>query len=112
MNIDSWNLKFHTTHTTIWINMDQFQDCENSRIIIVLKFVSLFLMMECIPAKFYFNITDLLISQMSAIRISLSIDACRMSVVSMTFTKSIDYFLWWIIWHLVRIDTLLNLSKI
>jgi len=63
--------------------------------------------MEGIPARSYFNIADLPISRMPAIRISLSIDACH-TVVSMTFTKNkknVIYFVWWIIWHFVRTDT-------
>jgi len=42
----------------MWIDIDQSQYCENSRIIIVLKSVSLFLAMEWIFAKSYFNIAD------------------------------------------------------
>jgi len=95
--------------------MDQFQYCENSRVIIVQKSVSLSLAMEWIPARPYFNIADLPISWMPAIRISLSIDVCCTSVVSTTFIKSkknINYFVWWIIWHFVRTNILLNLSKL
>jgi len=79
--------------------MDQSQYYENSRVIIVLKSVSLSLAMGWIPARYYFNIADLPISRMPAIRISSSIDACRTSVVSMTFTKNkknVNYFVWWI----------------
>jgi len=39
----------------------------------------------------------------------------RVSVVSMTFTKNkkkVNYFVWWIIWHFVRTDISLNLSKL
>jgi len=39
--------------------MDQFQYCENSRVIIIVKSISLSLAMEWIPARSYFNIADL-----------------------------------------------------
>jgi len=54
----------------IWIGMDQSQDCETSRIIIDLKSVSLSLAIKWTLVKSYFNIADLPISRMSAIRIS------------------------------------------
>jgi len=60
----------------MWLDINQSQYCENSRIIIVLKSVSLSLAMEWISAISYFNIADLSTSRMPAIKISLSIDAC------------------------------------
>jgi len=111
MSSSSWNynLTFCLTNINMWIDMDQSQ-YGNSRVIIVQKSVSLSLAMEWILARSYFNIVDLSISWMPAIRISLSV--CRTSIVSTTFIKNINYFVWWIIWHFVRTDILLNLSKL
>jgi len=83
----------------MWIDMDQSQYCENSKVIIVLKYVSLSLAMEWILARSYFNIADLPSSFGCRLGLSLSI-VCRISVVFMTFTKNkknVNYFVWWIL---------------